>query len=165
MALKTHSTKAHEITRDWWLIDADGVVLGRLASEVAKLLRGKNKANFAPHLDVGDHVVIVNASKVVLTGRKMIDKQYHRHSGYPGGLTSVPYSRLMATRPDFVVEKAVKGMLPANRLGRAMLKKLNVYSGPEHPHAAQKPRSLDVRKVAAPHSPEQAHSIQEVTGA
>jgi large subunit ribosomal protein L13 len=163
--MKTHSTKAHEITRDWWLIDADGVVLGRLASEVAKLLRGKNKPNFVPHLDVGDHVIIVNASRVVLTGNKMIDKQHHRHSGYPGGLTSVPYSRLMATRPEFAVEKAIKGMLPANRLGRAMLKKLHVYAKPEHPHQAQKPRSLDLRKVAAPHSPEQAHTIEEVTGA
>ena len=142
--MKTHSTKPSEITRDWWLVDADGVVLGRLASEVAKRLRGKHKPNFAPHLDTGDHVVVINASKVVLTGNKLTQKQMYRHSGYPGGLRAVPYSKLMATRPELAIEKAVKGMLPSNRLGRAMLKKLKVYAGPEHPHAAQGPTPLDL---------------------
>jgi len=162
--LKTHTTKPSEITRDWWLVDADGVVLGRLASEVAKRLRGKHKPNFSPNLDVGDHVIVVNASRVVLTGAKLTDKQLHRHSGYPGGLTSIPYSKLMATKPEVAIEKAVKGMLPSNKLGRAMFKKLKVYAGPEHQHAAQSPQPLDLREVAAPHNPDQAHTIEEVTG-
>jgi large subunit ribosomal protein L13 len=162
--MKTHVTKPNEITREWWLVDADGVVLGRLASEVAKRLRGKHKPSYSPHLDAGDHVIVVNAGKVVLTGGKLTDKQYHRHSGYPGGLTSVPYSKLMAERPDIAVEKAVRGMLPSNRLGRAMLKKLKVYPGPEHPHSAQSPKVLDIKEVAAPHNPEQAHTIEEVKG-
>ena len=162
--MKTHSTKPSDVTRDWWIVDADGVVLGRLASEVAKILRGKHKPMFAPHVDVGDHVVIVNASKVVLTGNKLIAKQYIRHSGYPGGLRSVPYSKLMATRPELAIEKAVKGMLPANRLGRSMIKKLKVYAGPQHPHSAQDPKVMDLKDVAAPQDPEQAHTIEEVTG-
>lgn len=160
--MNTHSTKPGEITRDWWLVDADGVVLGRLASEVAKRLRGKHKPNFAPHLDTGDHVIVVNASKVVLTGNKLTQKQMYRHSGYPGGLRAVPYSKLMATRPDLAIEKAVKGMLPSNRLGRAMLKKLKVYAGPEHPHGPQNPEILDLKDVAAPHNPDQAHTVEEV---
>ena len=163
--MKTHSTTPSEITREWWLIDADGVVLGRLASEVAKLLRGKHKPSFVPHLDVGDHVVIVNASKILMTGNKLLAKQHHRHSGHPGGLQSVPYSKLMSTRPEMAVEKAVKGMLPSNRLGRAMLKKLKVYAGPEHPHGAQRPTVKDLKKVAAPQDMSQAHTIEEVTGA
>ena len=162
--MKTHVTKPNEITREWWVVDADGVVLGRLASEVAKRLRGKHKPSYSPHLDTGDHVIVVNANKVVLTGNKLLEKKYHRHSGYPGGLTSVPYSKLMAERPDIAVEKAVKGMLPSNRLGRAMIKKLKVYSGGEHPHGAQSPKPLDIKDVAAPHNPEQAHTIEEVTG-
>ena len=160
--MNTHSTKPSEITRDWWLVDADGVVLGRLASEVAKRLRGKHKPNFAPHLDTGDHVVVINASKVVLTGNKLTQKQMYRHSGYPGGLRAVPYSKLMATRPELAIEKAVKGMLPSNRLGRAMLKKLKVYAGPEHTHEAQNPQVLDLKDVAAPHNPDQAHTVEEV---
>jgi large subunit ribosomal protein L13 len=160
--MNTHSTKPSEITRDWWLVDADGVVLGRLASEVAKRLRGKHKPNFTPHLDTGDHVVVVNASKVVLTGNKLTQKQMYRHSGYPGGLRAVPYSKLMATKPELAIEKAVKGMLPSNRLGRAMLKKLKVYAGPEHAHAAQNPQPLDIKDVAAPHNPDQAHTVEEV---
>ncbi len=160
--MNTHSTKPSEITRDWWLVDADGIVLGRLASEVAKRLRGKHKPNFAPHLDTGDHVIVVNASKVVLTGNKLLQKQMHRHSGYPGGLRSVPYSKLMATKPELAIEKAVKGMLPSNRLGRAMLKKLKVYAGPEHAHVAQNPKTLDLKEVAAPHNPDQAHTVEEV---
>lgn len=162
--MTTHSTKPSEITRDWWIIDADGAVLGRLASEVAKLLRGKHKTNFAPHLDTGDHVVVVNASKVVLTGKKLTDKTMYRHSGYPGGLKSVSYARLMSTKPEQAVERAVKGMLPGNRLGRAMVKKLKVYAGAEHPHGAQNPKEYDIRGVATPHSPEQAHTVEEVTG-
>lgn len=163
--MKTHSTKASEITREWWVVDADGVVLGRLASEVAKILRGKHKPNFAPHLDGGDHVVIVNASKIVLTGDKLLKKEFIRHSGYPGGLSRVPYSKVMATKPQMVVEKAIKGMLPSNRLGRAMIKKLKVYAGPEHGHSAQNPKVLDLKPIAAPHNPDQAHTIEEVTGA
>jgi len=162
--MKTHSTKPSEINRDWWIIDADGVVLGRLASEVAKILRGKHKVKFAPHLDVGDHVVVVNASRVVLTGNKLIAKQMYRHSGFPGGLKQVPYSKVMSTRPEMAIEKAVKGMLPGNRLGRAMIKKLKVYAGPEHPHSAQRPKLMDIKKVAAPTNVEQAHTIEEVTG-
>lgn len=163
--MKTHTTTPSDITREWWLVDADGVVLGRLASEVAKRLRGKHKAGYSPHLDTGDHVIVVNASRIVLTGSKLLDKQMYRHSGYPGGLTAVPYSKLMVDHPEVAVEKAVKGMLPSNKLGRAMLKKLKVYAGAEHPHAAQNPKPLDLKPVAAPHDPEQAHTIQEVTGA
>jgi large subunit ribosomal protein L13 len=160
--MKTHITRPSEITREWWLVDADGVVLGRLASEVAKRLRGKHKPNFSPHLDTGDHVVVINASKIVLTGSKLTQKEMHRHSGFPGGLTSIPYSKVMATRPEMAVEKAVKGMLPSNKLGRAMLKKLKVYGGGEHPHEAQSPKTLDLKDVAAPHNPEQAHTVEEV---
>jgi large subunit ribosomal protein L13 len=163
--MKTHSTKPSDITREWWLVDAEGVVLGRLASEVAKRLRGKHKPYYAPHLDTGDHVVVINASKVVMTGSKLLQKEHYRHSGYPGGLRTVPYSKVMIEHPEFAVEKAVKGMLPRNRLGRAMLKKLKVYAGPEHPHAAQSPNVLDLKKVAAPHDVEQAHTIEEITGA
>jgi large subunit ribosomal protein L13 len=162
--MKTHVTKPSEITRDWWLVDADGVVLGRLASEVAKRLRGKHKPTYSPHLDTGDHVVVVNASKVVLTGQKVTQKQMYRHSGYPGGLASVPYSKLMIERPELAIEKAVKGMLPSNKLGRAMLKKLKVYAGAEHRHDAQNPKVLDIKEVAAPHNLEQAHTIEEITG-
>ncbi len=142
---KTYSTKASEITRDWWIVDADGQVLGRLAAEVAKILRGKHKPTYAPHLDTGDHVVVINASKVRLTGNKLEQKVWHRHSGYPGGLRTIGYDRLLATRPDLAVEKAVKGMLPRNRLGRAMVKKLKVYAGDQHPHDAQQPKSLELK--------------------
>ena len=146
--MKTHSNKPSEITREWLLVDADGVVLGRLASEVAKRLRGKHKPNFSPHLDVGDHVIVVNASKVVMTGNKLTDKFHYRHSGYPGGLSGVPYSKLMATKPELAVEKAVKGMLPKNRLGRQIFRKLAVYEGPEHPHQAQQPVPYEIGQVA-----------------
>jgi large subunit ribosomal protein L13 len=162
--MKTHTTKPSEITRDWWLVDADGVVLGRLASEVAKRLRGKHKPTYSPHLDTGDHVVVVNASKVVLTGQKVTQKKMYRHSGYPGGLGEVPYSKLMVEKPELAIEKAVKGMLPSNKLGRAMLKKLKVYAGPDHRHSAQDPKVLDIKEVAAPHNLEQAHTIEEITG-
>jgi large subunit ribosomal protein L13 len=162
--MKTHTTKPDEITREWWLVDAEGVVLGRLASEVAQRLRGKHKPTFSPHLDTGDHVIIVNASKVVMTGSKLTDKFLYKHSGYPGGLSAVPYSKVMVETPELALEKAVKGMLPSNKLGRAMLKKLKVYAGPEHPHGPQNPKDLDLKEVAAPHNPEQAHTIEEVTG-
>ncbi len=161
--MKTHVTKPSEITREWWLVDADGVVLGRLASEVAKRLRGKHKPNYSPHLDVGDHVIVVNAAKILLTGNKITGKEHIRHSGYPGGLKTTPYVKVMEDRPAFVIEKAVKGMLPSNKLGRAMLKKLKVYEGAEHPHSTQNPKPLDIKEVAAPHNIEQAHTIEEVT--
>ncbi len=142
--MKTHSTKPSEITRDWWLVDAEGVVLGRLASEVAKRLRGKHKPNFAPHLDVGDHVVVVNAEQVVLTGAKLDQKMYYRHSGYPGGFRAVKARDEMQRRPIRVIERAVKGMLPHTALGKQQLGKLKVYAGPDHPHAAQKPEPMEV---------------------
>jgi len=145
--VKTYAPRARDIERRWYLVDADGAVLGRLASEVAKLLRGKNKPIFAPHADTGDHVVVVNARGVVLSGSKRESKQYHHHSGYPGGLRSVDYERLLSTRPSLAVEKAVKGMLPKNRLGRKMFAKLSVYDGAEHPHAAQKPAPLTLGEV------------------
>jgi large subunit ribosomal protein L13 len=130
------------------VIDATDVVLGRLASQTARLLRGKHKAIFAPHLDTGDFVIIVNASKVALTGNKRADKLAHRHSGFPGGLTSTPIGELMDKRPERVVEKAVKGMLPHNTLGRQMASKLKVYAGPEHPHQAQQPVPYEITQVA-----------------
>ena len=160
--MKTHSTKPSEIERDWHLVDAEGVVLGRLASEVAQRLMGKHKPQYVPHLDTGDHVIVVNAAKVVLTGNKLVAKEAIRHSGYPGGLKKVPYSKLMLERPEKAIESAVRGMLPSTKLGRAMFKKLKVYAGPEHPHTSQKPKTLDLKQVAAPHNPEQAHTIEEV---
>jgi large subunit ribosomal protein L13 len=131
--------------RAWWVVDATGLVLGRLAAQVAHVLRGKHKPTFAPHKDVGDFVVVVNASKVRLTGNKLDQKVWYRHSGYPGGLRAIGYGHLMDTRPDVAVEKAVRGMLPHNRLGRSMAHKLKVYNGPDHPHAAQKPQPMTIR--------------------
>jgi large subunit ribosomal protein L13 len=145
--MKTYTPRPRDIERRWYLIDASGVVLGRLATEVAAILRGKHKPIFAPHMDTGDHVVVVNASGVRLTGSKEEKKLARRHSGYPGGLTETTYSRLLATRPAFAVEKAVRGMLPKNSLGRAMLGKLKVYAGPEHPHRAQSPEPLSLGQV------------------
>jgi large subunit ribosomal protein L13 len=145
--MKTYTPRPRDIERRWYLIDASGAVLGRLASEVAAILRGKHKPIFAPHMDTGDHVVVVNASGVRLTGGKEEKKLAYRHSGYPGGLTETSYSRLLATRPAFAVEKAVRGMLPKNSLGRAMLGKLKVYAGPEHPHHAQSPEQLSLGQV------------------
>jgi large subunit ribosomal protein L13 len=142
--MKTYSPKPEHIERRWYVVDAADQVLGRLASEVAALLRGKHKPIFAPHMDTGDHVVIVNASKVRLTGNKAQQKRYYRHSGYPGGLKTVPYTVLLAERPARAVERAVRGMLPHNRIGRQMIKKLKVYEGPTHPHAAQRPKPLDL---------------------
>lgn len=145
--MKTFSPNASHVQRRWWVLDAEGRVLGRLAADAARLLRGKHKPIFAPHVDVGDHVVVVNAGKVRLTGRKAQQKMYVRHSGYPGGLREIPYEKLLATRPRLAVERAVRGMLPHNRLGREMGKKLHVYDGPEHPHAAQRPEPWEPKVV------------------
>lgn len=142
--MRTYSPKANEIDRDWYVVDAEGLVLGRVASEVARILRGKHKPTFAPHLDTGDHVIIVNADKVVLTADKADAKNVYRHSGYPGGLKSQSYSRALETKPAEAVRRTVKGMLPKNRLGRQMGSKLKVYAGPHHPHTAQKPQVLDL---------------------
>ncbi len=144
---RTYVPKIKDIQRRWFVVDAAGVPLGRLASRVAKILRGKHKPTFTPHLDMGDHVVIVNADKVHLTGGKLDKKIYYRHSQYPGGLTAIPYRQLLEKKPELAVEKAVRGMLPKNRLGRAMAKKLKVYSGPDHPHQAQKPESLRIEDM------------------
>ena len=140
--MKTYAPKPRDIERRWYVLDADGAVLGRLASEVAHLLRGKHKPIFAPHVDTGDNVVVVNAKGVRLTGGKEATKIAYRHSGYPGGLREIEYSRLLAERPVYAVEKAVRGMLPKNRLGRRLVTKLKVYAGPDHPHRAQKPVPL-----------------------
>jgi large subunit ribosomal protein L13 len=144
--MKTYSPKPEHIERRWYVIDASDVVLGRLASEAAAILRGKHKPIFAPHMDTGDNVIIVNAGKVALTGGKELKKMAYRHSGYPGGITGTRYDRLMAERPKFVVEKAIRGMLPKNRIGRAMFKKLHVVEGPEHPHSAQQPVAYELGK-------------------
>jgi large subunit ribosomal protein L13 len=145
--MKTYSPKPRDIERRWYVIDASGAVLGRLASEAAAVLRGKHKPIFAPHMDTGDHVIVVNAKEIQLTGGKRETKVAYRHSGYPGGLTETKYGKLLAEKPAFAVEKAIRGMLPKNRLGRAMAKKLQVYAGPEHPHEAQQPRPLALGEV------------------
>ena len=137
--MKTYSPKPQHIQRRWYVVDAQGQTLGRMASEVAALLRGKHKPIFAPHMDTGDHVIVINAAGVVLTGGKEAKKIAYRHSGYPGGIKGVGYDKLMKERPRFVVEKAIRGMLPKNRLGRAMFRKLHVVEGAEHPHQAQQP--------------------------
>ncbi len=148
---KTFSPRPGDIHREWWVVDAAGFPLGRLASEVAKVLRGKHKPTFAPHMDMGDFVIVVNASQVAVTGAKAEDKRYYRHSGYPGGLTERSFTELLDRFPERVIEKAVRGMLPKNRLGRQMFKKLKVYEGAEHAHAGQVPQPLilDIRKVEA----------------
>jgi len=135
--MRTYSTKVSDIEREWWVLDASGRTLGRLASEVARLLKGKHKPIYSPHLDVGDYVIVVNAAGVRVTGNKLTQKIYYRHSGYPGGLKSTSLKRMMETYPTRVIEHAVKGMLPHNRLGAAMFKKLKVYPGAEHPHQGQ----------------------------
>ncbi|HWI55210.1 MAG TPA: 50S ribosomal protein L13 [Desulfobacteria bacterium] len=137
--MSTFMAKPGQVQQKWYVVDAEGKALGRLASEVARLLRGKHKPTFTPHVDTGDFVVVINAGKVVLTGKKLQQKQYVRHSGYPGGLKTMSYERLMRERPELAIEKAVKGMLPHNRLGRAQGRKLKVYAGAEHPHTAQQP--------------------------
>lgn len=142
--MKTFSAKAEEINREWFLIDAEGKTLGRMASEIALRLRGKHKPEFTPHVDTGDYIVVVNAEKLHVTGNKMNDKMYHHHTGYVGNLKSIALKDLLAKHPERVIEKAVKGMLPKNSLGRQMYRKLKVYSGSEHPHAAQEPKVLDI---------------------
>lgn len=146
--MRTYSPKPADIQRQWHVIDAEDVVLGRLAVQVATLLRGKHKAIYAPHADTGDFVVVVNASKVALSGTKKTTKLAYRHSGYPGGLTATPVGVQLRKDPRKVIEKAVWGMLPKNKLGRAMLKKLKVYAGPEHPHQAQQPVAFEIRQIA-----------------
>jgi large subunit ribosomal protein L13 len=140
--VRTYTPKASEIERAWYVVDAEGLVLGRMATEVARILRGKHKPTFAPHMDTGDHVIIVNADKVVLTAGKAEDKMVYRHSGYPGGLRATSYGKLLADRPEEAVRRTVRGMIPKNRLGAQMLRKLKVYAGPDHPHAAQQPQPL-----------------------
>jgi large subunit ribosomal protein L13 len=148
---KTYSPKPDEVPRAWHVVDAEGLPLGRLASEIAQVLRGKHKPQYAPHLDMGDYVVVINADKVAVTSSKSERKIYYRHSGFPGGLKEESFSSLIDRRPEQVVERAVKGMLPKNRLGRQMLKKLKVHAGSDHPHEAQAPQPLvfNIRKVDA----------------
>lgn len=144
--MKTFSAKKEDIQRKWYLVDADRKILGRMASEVAKILRGKHKPIYTPHVDTGDHVIVINAGKIQLTGNKRQEKFYARHSGYPGGFKSVIAEKLLAQKPERVIEIAVKGMLPKNKLGRAMFKKLQVYAGANHPHQAQQPEVLHMAK-------------------
>ncbi|GAA1946793.1 MULTISPECIES: 50S ribosomal protein L13 [Amycolatopsis] len=146
--MPTYSPKPGDVTRAWHVIDAEDVVLGRLATEVATLLRGKHKPTYAPHVDTGDFVIIVNAEKVALTGNKREQKFAYRHSGYPGGLRKRSFGELLDTKPERLLEKVVKGMLPKNKLGRAQAKKLKVYAGPEHPHSAQQPQPHELSKIA-----------------
>lgn len=146
--MRTYTPRPGDVDRRWHVIDASDVVLGRLASQVAQLLRGKHKPVFAPHVDTGDFVVIINAEKVALTGSKREQKIAYRHSGYPGGLKAMGYTELLATKPTRAVEKAIAGMLPKNSLGRQMMGKLKVYAGPEHPHAAQQPQPYQISQVA-----------------
>jgi large subunit ribosomal protein L13 len=145
---RTFSPKPADVQRDWVIIDATDIVLGRLASHAATLLRGKHKATFAPHMDMGDFVIIINAEKVALTGAKLAQKLAYSHSGYPGGLSSMTYAEMLAKHPTRAVEKAVRGMLPKNSIGRQQLTKLKVYAGPEHPHAAQQPKPYNLNQVA-----------------
>ena len=145
---RTFTPKASEVTRDWVIIDATDVVLGRLASHAATILRGKNKATFTPHMDMGDFVIIVNADKVVLTGNKAAQKKAYRHSGYPGGLRATTYTDLLEKNPERAIEKAIRGMLPKTSLGRDQMRKLKVYRGAEHPHAAQQPKVYTLTQVA-----------------
>ena len=144
MERRTYSPKKNDVTRAWWVVDAEGKTLGRLASVIAQALRGKTKPQWAPHVDVGDFVVVVNAEKVVVTGKKETQKHYYRHSGYPGGFKAIPLRDVRQRHPERIIESAVRGMLPRNVLGEQQLKKLKVYAGPEHPHAAQQPRELPV---------------------
>jgi large subunit ribosomal protein L13 len=142
--MKTYTPKPEDVQRKWWVVDAEGKVLGRLASEIATVLRGKRKAIFSPHLDTGDFVVVINAEKVRLTGSKEEKKEYFRHTGYMGGEKFIPFKTMIAQHPERVIELAVKGMLPKNNLGRLMRRKLKVYKGPNHPHEAQQPQPLEI---------------------
>ena len=142
--MRTSMAKKGDVQGNWYVVDAENKVLGRLASELAKILRGKNKPTFTPHVDTGDYVIVINADKVNLTGNKWKDKVYYRHSGYPGGIKSITAENLKAKRPEDLVRFAVKGMLPKNRLGRKLFRKLKVYAGSEHPHQAQQPQSIEI---------------------
>ena len=142
--MSTVSAKKNEVARQWFIVDASGVVLGRLATKVASVLKGKHKTIYTPHVDTGDFVVVINADKVQLTGKKLDDKQYFHHTGYPGGLKAITAGKLLKTKPEDVIKTAVKGMLPKNPLGRDMILKMKVYSGSEHPHDAQKPQALKI---------------------
>ena len=142
--MKTFSAKAHEVRRDWFVVDAADKTLGRLASEIARRLRGKHKPEYTPHVDTGDYVVVVNADRIRVTGRKASDKMYYHHTGYIGNMKSVSFKKLQQKAPGRVLELAVKGMLPKNPLGRAMYRKLKIYAGPQHQHAAQQPKTLDI---------------------
>ena len=142
--MTTFSAKPHEVNRDWYVVDAEGKTLGRLATEIARRLRGKHKPIYTPHVDTGDYIIVVNADKVHVTGNKATDKIYHRHTGFVGNLKSASFNKMQARAPGRVIELAVKGMLPKNPLGRAMYRKLKVYSGPEHKHAAQQPKPLEI---------------------
>jgi large subunit ribosomal protein L13 len=148
--VRTYSPKASEITRKWFVIDAEDLVLGRLSTEAARILRGKHKATFTPHLDTGDHVIVVNAEKIVVTANKAEQKLVRRHSGYPGGLKEKTFAQAHAEKPEETIRRAVRGMLPKNRLGRQMLTKLKVYAGPVHPHAAQQPVPLELADARRP---------------
>ncbi|OGN78836.1 MAG: 50S ribosomal protein L13 [Chloroflexi bacterium RIFCSPLOWO2_12_FULL_71_12] len=146
--MSTYTVKAGEIERRWWVVDADGATLGRLATRIAALLRGKHKVAFTDHLDVGDPVIVLNAARIRVTGKKLKQKQYYRHSGYPGGFRAETLERLLERRPEEVIRRAVRGMLPRNRLGEKMIRKLFVYSGSEHPHAAQRPEPISKEAMA-----------------
>ncbi len=143
--MKTYSAKPKDIHREWFVVDAAGIPLGRLATRVATILRGKHKPMYTPSMDTGDNVIVVNAEKVAMTGKKAQSKKYYRHSGYPGGLKEITFEKMMAKSPTRIIELAIKGMLPHNSLGRAMFRKLKVYAGSEHPHTAQHPKTLDFR--------------------
>jgi large subunit ribosomal protein L13 len=142
--MKTFSAKAESVSRDWFVVDATGKTLGRLAAEIAHRLRGKHKAEYTPHVDAGDYIVVVNAEKIRVTGAKSTDKMYYHHTGFPGGIRSISFEKLIDKAPERVLQRAVKGMLPRNPLGRAMFSKLKVYAGSEHPHAAQQPQPLNL---------------------
>ncbi|TDJ22929.1 MAG: 50S ribosomal protein L13 [Gammaproteobacteria bacterium] len=142
--MKTQSIRSQDVRHDWLVVDAADRTLGRLATEIAHRLRGKHKVEFTPHVDTGDYIIVVNAEKVRVTGRKTTDKIYYRHSGYPGGIKGTSFERLRDTHPERIIETAVRGMLPRTPLGRAMFRKLKVYAGPDHPHAAQQPQSLEI---------------------
>lgn len=142
--MKTFSAKPESVKRDWYVVDAEGKTLGRLATEIARRLKGKHKAEYTPHVDTGDYIVVINAEKVTVTGNKAEGKMYYRHTGYPGGIKEANFNKLQAEKPEMIIEKAVKGMLPKNPLGRDMFRKLKVYAGSEHNHAAQQPIKLDI---------------------
>ncbi|MDX1838690.1 50S ribosomal protein L13 [Legionella taurinensis] len=144
--MKTFSAKSHEVKRDWYVVDASDKTLGRLATEIARRLRGKHKPEYTPHVDTGDYIVVTNAEKVTVTGRKFKNKMYYHHTGFPGGIKSESFEKMQARKPERIIELAVKGMLPKNPLGREMYRKLKVYAGNEHPHAAQQPKQLEIEE-------------------